>query len=92
MNLSRSDRFQTKMFMNGWVTVHFGHISAINWGREALMSGTSLDRLDGRLPPNLTAILSSVQKKSNIEYKSKKIYLVERFLYFLSRNRKKFTS
>ena len=88
MNLIRSDRFLTKMLMNGWITVHFGHVSAINWGRGALISGTSLDPLDGRLPPNLTAILSSVQKKSNMEYKSKKIHLVERFLYFLSKKSK----
>ena len=72
MNLIRSDRFLTKMLMNGWITVHFGHVSAINWGRGALISGTSLYPLDGRLPPNLTAILSSVQKKSNMKYKSKK--------------------
>ena len=67
MNLIRSDRFLTKMLMNGWITVHFGHVSAINWGRGALFSGTSLDGYEGSLPPNLTAILSSVKKNSNIK-------------------------
>ena len=48
MNLIRSDRFQTKMFMNSWIIVHFGHVSAINGGGLYCQAP---DRFDGRLPP-----------------------------------------